>query len=228
MYGHGTPPPARTRGSVIAIRVLVFLGSFFSIGLLSCVPLFRIAVLSRRSFDWLLAVVSVPLIITCFGVVGSLPEADHRTDVAMIVLLVLGAGSGIYYILFDMRRRQFTPYGPVPPAGAVYPPGPRQGYGYPAAPPQQPYANRQAPMPPQPYAAAQAAPGPAPTPAPAPVPPHPYGPGPAATPIPHSAATPIPHPAEGTGNRPGPARIDQVRAELDELSDYLRKQEGDR
>ncbi|UUU22677.1 hypothetical protein [Streptomyces sp. DSM 40750] len=27
---------------------------------------------------------------------------------------------------------------------------------------------------------------------------------------------------------PGPARIDQVRAELDELSDYLRKHEGDR
>ncbi|KFF94729.1 hypothetical protein PV367_32505 [Streptomyces europaeiscabiei] len=28
--------------------------------------------------------------------------------------------------------------------------------------------------------------------------------------------------------RPGPARIDQVRAELDELSDYLRNHEGDR
>jgi hypothetical protein len=38
----------------------------------------------------------------------------------------------------------------------------------------------------------------------------------------------VPHPAESSGSRPGPARIDQVRAELDELSDYLRKQEGDR
>ncbi|MPY64025.1 hypothetical protein FNH08_44775, partial [Streptomyces spongiae] len=28
--------------------------------------------------------------------------------------------------------------------------------------------------------------------------------------------------------RPSPARIDQVRAELDELSDYLRKHEGGR
>jgi hypothetical protein len=224
MYGHGTPPPARTRGSVIAIRVLVLLGSFFSIGLLSCVPLFRIAVLSRRPYDWLLAVVSVPLTLTCFGVIGALPETDHRTDAAMIVLLVLGAGSGIYYILFDMRRRQSAPYGPVPQAGAGYPPGarpgPGQGYGYPAPP--QPYPGRQTPVPPQPYAAAQA--GPAPT----PVPPQPYRPGPAATPLPHSAGTPVPHPAESSGNRPGPARIDQVRAELDELSDYLRKQEGDR
>jgi hypothetical protein len=226
MYGHGTPPPARTRGSVIAIRVLVLLGSFFSIGLLSCVPLFRIAVLSRRPHDWLLAVVSVPLTLTCFGVIGALPETDHRTDAAMIVLLVLGAGSGIYYILFDMRRRQSAPYGPVPQAGAGYPsgprPGPGQGYGYPAAPQPQPYPGRQTPVPPQPYAA-QAGPGPAPT----PVPPQPYRPGPA-TPVPHSAGTPVPHPAESSGSRPGPARIDQVRAELDELSDYLRKQEGDR
>jgi hypothetical protein len=211
MYGPGMQPPARTPGSVIAIRVLVFFGSFFSIGLLSCVPLFRIAVLSRRSRDWLLAVVSVPLIITCFAVVGSLPESNPLTDVGIIVLLLLGAGSGTYYILFDMRRRQSPLYGPVPPAGAVYPPGPRQGYGYPA-PPQQPYAHR--PVPPQPYAATQAAPGPVPAPQP------PYTPGPSSTPIPNSA--------ENAANRPEPARIDQVRAELDELSDYLRKQEGDR
>ncbi|WP_329135014.1 hypothetical protein [Streptomyces sp. NBC_00670] len=211
MYGHGMQPPARTPGSVIAIRVLVFLGSFFSIGLLSFLPLFRIAVLSRRARDWLFAVVSVPLIITCFAVVGSLPESNPLTDVGIIVLLLLGAGSGTYYILFDMRRRQSPLYGPGPQTGAVYPPGPRQGYGYPA-PPQQPYANRQTPIPPQPYAATQAAPAPQPQP--------PYQPGPASTPIPNSA--------ENTAGRPGPARIDQVRAELDELSDYLRKQEGDR
>ncbi|WP_030377495.1 MULTISPECIES: hypothetical protein [unclassified Streptomyces] len=213
MYGHGMQPPARTRGSVIAIRVLVFFGSFFSIGLLAFLPLFRIAVLSRRSRDWLFAVVSVPLIITCFAVVGSLPESNPLTDVGIIVLLLLGAGSGTYYILFDMRRRHSPLYGPVPQTGAVYPPGPRQGYGYPA-PPQQPYAPR--PVPPQPYAATQAAPGPVP--APAPQPPYPSGP----------SSTPVPSSAESAAGRPGPARIDQVRAELDELSDYLRKQEGDR
>jgi hypothetical protein len=216
MYGHGTQPPARTRGSVIAMRVLVVLGSFFSIGLLSFLPLFRIAVLTRRARDWVFAVVSLPLIIISFAVIGSLPESDHRTDVAMVVLLLLGAGAGTYYVLFDMQRRSPL-YAQAPPTGG-YPPRPQQGYGYPA-PPQQPYPNRQAPIPPQPYAAAQA--GPVPTPAPAPVPPpHAYGPGPSPAPVPDSG--------ESTGSRPAPARIDQVRAELDELSDYLRKQEGDR
>ncbi|MFD0418751.1 hypothetical protein [Streptomyces sp. NPDC127108] len=52
--------------------------------------------------------------------------------------------------------------------------------------------------------------GPAPHPAPGPPP---------------SAATPTP-PTPPPPTRPAPARIHQVRAELDELSDYLRKQEG--
>jgi hypothetical protein len=32
--------------------------------------------------------------------------------------------------------------------------------------------------------------------------------------------------ASPPSQRPAPARIDQVRAELDELSDYLRKHDG--
>ncbi|MGW4561872.1 hypothetical protein ACWEN3_05490 [Streptomyces sp. NPDC004561] len=45
------------------------------------------------------------------------------------------------------------------------------------------------------------------------------------TPVPH---TPVPQPPPATlpPQRPAPARIDQVRAELDELSDYLRKHDG--
>ncbi|MFD3378595.1 MULTISPECIES: hypothetical protein [unclassified Streptomyces] len=48
------------------------------------------------------------------------------------------------------------------------------------------------------------------------------------TPVPPS--TPIPQPGTPTPppQRPAPARIDQVRAELDELSDYLRKHEDGR
>ena len=48
------------------------------------------------------------------------------------------------------------------------------------------------------------------------VPPHTPGP-----PVPRDS-TPVPPPPQ----RPAPARIDQVRAELDELSDYLRKHPG--
>ncbi|MGW3667731.1 hypothetical protein [Streptomyces sp. NPDC005141] len=51
---------------------------------------------------------------------------------------------------------------------------------------------------------------------------------PYATPVPQQPAAPVrqapvmPPPPQ----RPAPARIDQVRAELDELSDYLRKRDG--
>ncbi|MFE9685002.1 hypothetical protein ACFYXC_11605 [Streptomyces sp. NPDC002701] len=52
------------------------------------------------------------------------------------------------------------------------------------------------------------------------------------TPVPPMPAVPQPQsrPAAPTPppQRPAPARIDQVRAELDELSDYLRKQEDGR
>ncbi|MFG3659627.1 hypothetical protein [Streptomyces sp. NPDC047706] len=84
--------------------------------------------------------------------------------------------------------------------GAGYAPPPARTYGY----PQQPYtdATTRPQTPPR-------------TP-----PPHP----------PHSPHTPHPRPPIPTPppQRPAPARIDQVRAELDELSDYLRKQGGPR
>ena len=51
-------------------------------------------------------------------------------------------------------------------------------------------------------------------------------------PQPPYTAPPMPHapgpqpPAPAPPQRPAPARIDQVRAELDELSDYLRQHPG--
>lgn len=76
--------------------------------------------------------------------------------------------------------------------------------GYPL--PQAPGMNYGYPQPPTPYAAALPQTPVTPVPAPAPAP---------------SAAVPPPPP-----QRPAPARIDQVRAELDELSDYLRQHPG--
>ncbi|MDH6518545.1 hypothetical protein M2163_004470 [Streptomyces sp. SAI-135] len=65
-----------------------------------------------------------------------------------------------------------------------------------------------------------------PHPAPSPTPPYastlqPPQPQPSAPPVPGPGVVPPPPP-----QRPAPARIDQVRAELDELSDYLRKHDG--
>jgi hypothetical protein len=61
---------------------------------------------------------------------------------------------------------------------------------------------------------------------------YPQPPSPYAAPLPQAPVAPVPAPAPGAvvppppPQRPGPARIDQVRAELDELSDYLRQHPG--
>ncbi|MET7288565.1 hypothetical protein [Streptomyces sp. NPDC005573] len=57
---------------------------------------------------------------------------------------------------------------------------------------------------------------------------HPQAPvvSPMPAPAPPAPRTPPPVPSALPPQRPAPARIDQVRAELDELSDYLRKHDG--
>ncbi|MET9395209.1 hypothetical protein ABZY20_33170 [Streptomyces sp. NPDC006624] len=200
MYGHGAPPPPRSAATVISLRVLFAAAGVLSCGLLACAPLFRVAVLRGRALDWAAAWVSLPLSIACFSVVGALPEEDFRTDIAVAVILLLGAASSVYFLVVDIsrhgERRQFAAYPPSPHAStAVHTP-----YGY--------------PQPAPPYA-------PSSTPVPQPPAPHPH------TPSPHSATTQVPGQVPPPPQRPAPARIDQVRAELDELSDYLRRHEGE-
>ncbi|MFI5663199.1 hypothetical protein [Streptomyces sp. NPDC051684] len=198
MYGPGAGPPRReSDGAAITLRVLFPALSVLTCGLLSCAPLFRIAALRRRPLDWTLAVASLPVSITLFGIIGSLPEEDTRTDVALALLLLLALGSAVYFLVYDIRRLSPAPppgpYAPTAPSGpsAYGHPQPRQPW--PATPPQTHTMPTQHPM-------NTAAPAPAPTPPPAP---------------PQNQAPP-------------PHRIDQVRAELDELSDYLRKRDGGR
>ncbi|MFI2379600.1 hypothetical protein ACH5AO_31780 [Streptomyces sp. NPDC018964] len=202
MYGHGAAPPTPSAAMVITQRVLYAAAGVLCCGLLACVPLFRIAFLRGRLLDWVAAWVSIPLSIACLSVIGSLPESDPRTDVALAVVLILGAVSAAYYLVVDIRlHRRPHPYAgqmpPSPHATTMLGQGAGQGpYGY----PQQgsPYA---------------------PTPVPQPQVPH--------TPVPHTPVPPTPVPPPQSSQHPvPPARIDQVRAELDELSDYLRRQDG--
>ncbi|MGW2340325.1 hypothetical protein [Streptomyces sp. NPDC001661] len=193
MYGPGAGPPRReSDGAAITLRVLFPALSVLTCGLLSCAPLFRIATLRRRPVDWILAVASLPVSITLFGIIGSLPEEDTRTDVALALLLLLALGSAVYFLVYDIRRLS-------PPPPSPYAPTPPSAYGHPQ--PQRPWPA----TPPQQHA----------------------------MPTQHSmnTATPAPTPVQPPAppqNQPAPPphRIDQVRAELDELSDYLRKQDG--
>ncbi|WP_239134936.1 hypothetical protein [Streptomyces sp. SID12488] len=202
MYGPGAPPPTQNAGTVITLRVLIAAVGFLSCGLFACLPLFRVALLRGRWFNWVAAWVSLPLSIVCFGVVGTVAENNVKGDYALGTVMILGALSSTYFLVMDIRQdnpqRQYAGY--VPHRAATMPPG----YGYP---PPSPYANmqtgpQQPAMPAMPH-----------TPIPQPQP---------QAPRPPVAQSPVPPPPQ----RPAPARIDQVRAELDELSDYLRKHDS--
>ncbi|MEU2059867.1 hypothetical protein [Streptomyces sp. NPDC013455] len=208
MYGHGAVPPPRSAGKVISLRVMFAAAGALTCGLLSCLPLFRVAFVRGRWFDWLIAWLSLPLSITGLAVVGELPEEDWRSDLALALLLLLGVVSAVYYLVVDIRVHQRQRF-----AGYAHPHAPTvhgaYGFGH-AAPP---YTT---PVPaPQPPARHTPIPGPPAQHTPVPQPPH-TG----------QAVPPVPVPGPGPAPRPAPARIDQVRAELDELSDYLRKQDG--
>lgn len=211
MYGPGTPPPTRSAGTVITLRVLFAAAGFLSCGLLACLPLFRVAILRGRWFNWTAAWVSMPLSIMCFAVVGTVKQTDVDGDIALASVMLLGVLASTYFLVVDIRgdnrQRQYAGYPPAP--APTVPPG--YGYGYPSPSP--------SPSPPAPssqYANRQTGPQQHPV-------PH--------TPIPQPhAPTPQPPVSQGPAlpppQRPAPARIDQVRAELDELSDYLRKHDS--
>ncbi|GGV80932.1 hypothetical protein [Streptomyces massasporeus] len=144
MYGHGAAPPPRSAATVISLRVLFAAAGFLTCGVLACVPLFRVAVLRGRALDWVLAWVSLPLSIACFVVIGTLPEDDYRTDIALALILLLGAASAIYFLVVDIghhgERRRFAGYAsPHAPTVAQTP------YGYPHQAP--PYAPTSTPVP---------------------------------------------------------------------------------
>ncbi len=184
MYGNNAapPPPSRGAATVITLRVLYAAAGFLTCGLLACVPLFRVAVLRGRWYDWTAAWGSLPLSIACLAVVGSLPETDHRTDAAMAGLLLIGAAATAYFLVIDIRLHAAPrPFAGYPPHHTPVP-GPHYGPAYPAGP---------------------------------------YTPP---APVQHPVAPPPRH--QPPQHHPAPARIDQVRAELDELSDYLRGHDG--
>ncbi|MEO3976259.1 hypothetical protein [Streptomyces sp. CAU 1734] len=244
--GYAPPPPGPTppsAGLVIALRVVFVVLAVFSCGFLAWGTMVRTALLTRRTRDWVLTAVTFALAVGVFvgiGVWSSDPDApmDALDAVLFSVLAAMVIGVPVHFLVIDIRHHQqladrvhgrppagppspYTTTAPVfgPPHGATPPPG----YGYPPA---QPHAQPGHATPPPGF-------GPPPVPhhsGPPPVPRH-SGPVPAPR---HSTPGPVPPPPPAPPHRQQPApppspdkpRIDQVRAELDELSDYLRKEQG--
>ncbi|MFJ8371505.1 hypothetical protein ACIQ9I_07885 [Streptomyces sp. NPDC094461] len=214
--GHPPTPPRRvpSRAWIVSMRVLFLVLSVGSVGILLWSPLLRLAIVRRRASDWWLTgagFVFVCVLIPVLGRDGN-DEPTGIDNILIPLLLVTMLGSIAYYLVGDVRHYdRLTKQHPMGGYSAV-PPAPGYGYGYPYAPT-------------MPTRMPSAAPMPAPIPAQAPAPlvrPAQQPQQPQPSPWQQQQPHPQPHPAPHLH----PHRIDQVRAELDELSDYLREEEG--
>ncbi|MBH1935416.1 hypothetical protein I5Q34_14230 [Streptomyces sp. AV19] len=248
MYGPGPEPgqpqPHRTnRAMVVTIRVIVVAITLCSLCILSWVPMLRTAIVRRRAQDWVLF---WGTLIVSFGLlawVGESPKDSVSSNVGVGALLLLGALTITAYLMADIRYHKEPGARRLPPAPAFVP----SGYGYPPAPPagacppphaQQPYGGATLPTPqPNPYMTPPGVTQPSAG-APAVAPPAMASPAPPHISTPQMAREPYEGSRAGTPQGPGeqltraaahrsPERIRQVRAELDELSDLLRKEAGE-
>ncbi|MGW1102933.1 hypothetical protein [Streptomyces sp. NPDC002540] len=249
--GHPPTPPRRvpSRAWIVSVRVLFVVLTVCSFGMLLWSPLLRLAIVRRRTSDWWLTGAGFVFVLVSLMILGrdGSDEPVGIDNVLIPLLLLVMVAAVAYYLVGDIRHHEQLTERDL--MGGYAPPAP--GYAYattlpmrtPAPGPVPTYA----PAPTATYAPAPApteAPAPAATPtdAPAATPAEASAPTPAATPTDAPAATPAeasaPTPAAAPTDAPAqrppdPARaphrhqrIDQVRAELDELSDYLRKEEG--
>ncbi|MFF3557713.1 hypothetical protein ACFYXL_30400 [Streptomyces tsukubensis] len=185
------------------LRIFFVLLAVASWGTLAWLTMLRIALLLRRGVDWLLFVVCCLVTMGLFvtvGFWGSDPDSTEGNTVDLLTglgLLTVALTVAVYYLVVDARFQAERQRGP---SAQPYQGGPAAGPGYGFGPPPQGPAAPGYGYPPQ-------RPG--------------YGYPPVNPASPVNPAHPVnPVPPAPAGPAP---RIDQVRAELDELSDYLRK-----
>ncbi|MCX5312658.1 hypothetical protein [Streptomyces sp. NBC_00154] len=204
MYGPGhspppTPMPPRrlpSRAWIVSMRVLFVVLSVGSIGLLLWAPLLRLAIVRRRTSDWWLTGAGFVFVCVLLPIIGrDGSNADANGIDFVLIPMLLLAMLGAPVFYLVADIRHYEQLEKQPFVGGYLPPG----YGYTTVPVQQPR-----PAQPQQHQPQQHQP-------PRYQPAHPQPAHPQSSP-PQPAPTP-------------PHRIDQVRAELDELSDYLRKEE---
>ncbi|MEU5402095.1 hypothetical protein ABZ348_22685 [Streptomyces sp. NPDC005963] len=228
--GYAPPPPGRPPSPALlnTLRVVFVALSLLSCGMLAWSAMLRIAIIRRRPLDWVLFGISLLLPIIVMGFIVEVSEAGKEPDttdtkeeemtggdvIALLVLLALAIGVPVHYLVIDIRHHQQPAKGwavaapPYTSAQPTYGQPPAPGYGYPPVNTPPPGRTPGYGYPPAPPVNTPSMNTPPPSPPPS-VPPAP----PVNTPPPAAPA------ADGR-------RIDQVRAELDELSDYLRREQG--
>ncbi|WP_328913849.1 MULTISPECIES: hypothetical protein [unclassified Streptomyces] len=202
MYGHGTappPPPPTSSGTVIGLRVLFAVLPVVTLAVGAWGSMLRVALLRKRTLDWALTVIVGAVGVGGFVLAGSADdESSWQSNLGAGCVLVCMCATPVYFLIMDFLWADTAA---------------RRARAVPPVPPMQPNPYASGVMPGQVPGRITGAPG-----VPG-RPPYGYGQQPrppqAAPPVPSAAPTP-----------PAGPRIHQVRAELDELSDFLRKEEG--
>ncbi|MFB8071684.1 hypothetical protein [Streptomyces californicus] len=211
MHGYGPSPqqpiaPRPSPATITAIRVILVVLTVLSCGLLGWAPMLRLAIVTRKGRDWfLLAVVAVSNIALFAFILATPDDPDDMTDAQALILAawMLGALAAVITYYLSAEIRHYSSLGASPPYAA---------YGFPPVPYQQQHSVPQHPAQPQAQHRHR--------------PPTAHPPQSPSQPRPSQGQHPNPYaaPAAPTTPTPAPRRLDQVRAELDELSDYLRKE----
>ncbi|MEU8774617.1 hypothetical protein [Streptomyces sp. NPDC048606] len=211
MHAPGLPPqqgPYGHRpvsGAAMTLRVVFTALPVLTCGFFAWGALLRLALLTRRGRDWALLVLSGLLSIVWIVFIELDPTAETNGWQGNV-----GAGGSIltgfvvcaYYLVCDIRHHEAKAAAALAPPAHWYP-APQDPYaGHRQMPQQAPHPQHR-PLPPQ-----QSAPS------------YGYPQASAPTPVPPRPTPPQPAPPQHT---PAP-RLGQVRAELDELSELLRKQ----
>ncbi|MGW5400891.1 hypothetical protein [Streptomyces sp. NPDC003952] len=220
MHGPGTPPPhghQPATGSVVALRVLFALLPILSCGFLAWGTMLRLALVTRKSRDWWLLGACVAVEVLSLALIGADPSADAsgpQGNAGAFGTLINGLVVCIYYLVADIRHFEALKAGPgaagwyPPPASPYVPPQQQAGpaYGYPPVSQPAPQQHQQHQQQHQSHQSQ----------------PHPQQPT-------HRPQHPAPQQAPESAPAPTPPpRIGQVRAELDELSELLRRQQPPR
>ncbi|MFI6083733.1 hypothetical protein ACIBBB_22585 [Streptomyces sp. NPDC051217] len=193
------------------MRVIFVALPLLTCGFLAWATTLRVAIVTRSVLNWWLFVGNVALNIMWIVYLAQDNTDDFSSpagNVGVIGMLLTGTAAIVYYLYADFRhyRGHSAPYpGYYPPhmAPPYQPPPANSGYGY-GGPTRPMTGPQQQPLPHPPQHQPQRHQQP------------PYAqPGPA-----------TPAPAQPNHSTP-PPRIDQVRAELDELSDLLRRDSGE-
>ncbi|SBU98311.1 hypothetical protein YW5DRAFT_05843 [Streptomyces sp. Ncost-T6T-1] len=202
MHGYGPMPqqPTTSRPSpatLTTVRVILVALTVLSCGLLGWAAMLRLAIVTRRPRDWFLLVVVIALNIGLFAFIMATPDDPDEMSDAAALFMMLWILGLLAGVITYYLYAEIRHYNTL---GA---PAPYGASAHPAPPlpyQQQHLAQHQQHQPqPQQHQPQQQ----------------------------HQPPNPYTAPATPPTPKPAPQRLDQVRAELDELSDYLRQENKD-